>query len=204
MKKCWRRLNNMYTLLLDSSNTSLAVGLAKDNVLLETIIYEAWQEQSEHMIPEIDKLLTKYQVKNEEILDVMVGIGPGSYTGVRIALTIAKTIAVVLNVPVYPVSSLKILKSGNKPSICVINARSNRSYIGVFEGEKTLVNDQIMTNDEVKQYIAEHPNYVVCGASSYLGIEGYISNVLEEMLSLKNSITPMEDSLGLKPVYLKD
>ena len=194
----------MYTLLLDSSNTSLAVGLAKDNVLLETIIYEAWQEQSEHMIPEIDKLLTKYQVKNEEILDVMVGIGPGSYTGVRIALTIAKTIAVVLNVPVYPVSSLKILKSGNKPSICVINARSNRSYIGVFEGEKTLVNDQIMTNDEVKQYIAEHPNYVVCGASSYLGIEGYISNVLEEMLSLKNSITPMEDSLGLKPVYLKD
>ena len=204
MKKYWRRLNNMYTLLLDSSNTSLAVGLAKDNVLLETIIYEAWQEQSEHMIPEIDKLLTKYQVKNEEILDVMVGIGPGSYTGVRIALTIAKTIAVALNVPVYPVSSLKILKSGNKPSICVINARSNRSYIGVFEGEKTLVSDQIMTNDEVKQYIAEHPDYVVCGASSYLGIKGYISNVLEEMLSLKNFITPMKDSLWLKPVYLKD
>ena len=204
MKKYWRRLNNMYTLLLDSSNTSLAVGLAKDNVLLETIIYEAWQEQSEHMIPEIDKLLTKYQVKNEEILDVMVGIGPGSYTGVRIALTIAKTIAVALNVPVYLVSSLKILKFGNKPSICVINARSNRSYIGVFEGEKTLVSDQIMTNDEVKQYIAEHLDYVVCGASSYLGIEGYISNVLEEMLSLKNSIVPMKDSLGLKPVYLKD
>ena len=194
----------MYTLLLDSSNTSLAVGLAKDNVLLETIIYEAWQEQSEHMIPEIDKLLTKYQVKNEEIKDVMVGIGPGSYTGVRIALTIAKTIAVALNIPVYPVSSLIILKNGNKPSICVINARSNRSYIGVYQAEQALVDDCIMTNDEVKSYINEHPDYIVCGASSYLGIEGYISNVLEEMLSLKESTSPMENSLGLKPVYLKD
>jgi len=194
----------MYTLLLDSSNTSLAVGLAKDNVLLETIIYEAWQEQSEHMIPEIDKLLTKYQVKNEEIKDVMVGIGPGSYTGVRIALTIAKTIAVALNIPVYPVSSLKILKNGNKPSICVINARSNRSYIGVYQADQTLVDDCIMTNDEVKSYINEHPDYIVCGSSSYLGLEGYISNVLEEMLSLKESTSPMENSLGLKPVYLKD
>ena len=194
----------MYTLLLDSSNTSLAVGLAKDNVLLETIIYEAWQEQSEHMIPEIDKLLSKYQVKNEEIKDVMVGIGPGSYTGVRIALTIAKTIAVALNIPVYPVSSLKILKNGNKPSICVINARSNRSYIGVYQADQTLVDDCIMTNDEVKSYINEHPDYIVCGSSSYLGLEGYISNVLEEMLSLKESTSPMENSLGLKPVYLKD
>ena len=49
----------MFSILLDSSNTSLTVGLAKDDILLESISYEAWQTQSEHMIPELDKLLDK-------------------------------------------------------------------------------------------------------------------------------------------------
>ena len=47
----------MFTILLDSSNTSLSVGLAKDNEMLESVSYEAWQSQSEHMIPELNKLL---------------------------------------------------------------------------------------------------------------------------------------------------
>ena len=194
----------MATLLLDSSNTSLSVGIESNGKLLGSTSYEAWQAQSEHMIPEIDKLMDEYGVSRKDITGVVTSIGPGSYTGVRISLTIAKVVALALDVPIYPVSSLRVLKDGEIPSICLINARSGRSYFGVYQGEKVVVDDCIKTNDEVKQYIAEHPDYVVCGASSYLGIEGYISNVLEEMLSLKNSTSPLKDSLGLKPVYLKD
>ena len=90
----------MYSILLDSSNTSLTVGIAKDNVLLDYTSYEAWQSQSEHMIPELDALLNKYGVDKSEIDDVVVAIGPGSYTGVRIAITIAKTIAAALGVKI--------------------------------------------------------------------------------------------------------
>ena len=129
----------MYTILLDSSNTSLTVGLAKDNVLLEETSYEAWQSQSEHMIPELDNLLNKYHVTNNEIEDLMVAIGPGSYTGVRIAITIAKTIATALNVKVYALSSLRCQKDSKNPSICVINARRGRSYFGVYDNEKIIV-----------------------------------------------------------------
>ena len=42
----------MAKLLLDSSNTSLSVGLEKDGLLIDHISYEAWQSQSEHMVPE--------------------------------------------------------------------------------------------------------------------------------------------------------
>ena len=52
----------MIDLLLDSSNVDLSVGLAKDNKVIDFISYEAWQCQSEYMIQEIDKLLTKYNV----------------------------------------------------------------------------------------------------------------------------------------------
>ena len=194
----------MFSFLLDSSNTSLTVGLAKDDVLLESISYEAWQTQSEHMIPELDKLLNKYNVQRNEISDIVVAIGPGSYTGVRIAITIAKTIAAVLPVKLYAVSSLRCQKDGKNPSICVINARSGRSYFGVYEDDKVLVEDMILTNDKVQEYIAKHPDYVVCGNASYLGINGKEPDIAKELLTIKKVISPVADPLAVKPVYMKD
>ena len=60
-----------YILLLDSSNTSLTVALASNKVI-ESISYEAWQSQSEHMIPEINNLLEKYNVDRNDIDGVAV------------------------------------------------------------------------------------------------------------------------------------
>ena len=193
----------MYTVLLDSSNTNLSVGLARDNLLLESISYEAWQQQSEYMIPELNKLLEKYEVNREEVSAVMVAKGPGSYTGVRIAITIAKTMAVALGCKLYAVSSLRVQKDGKNPSICLINARSGRSYIGIYEGNETLLADQIMKNDEVLKYIAEHPSYSVCGDVKYLGLEVKETNNVSEMLSLKDALDDV-NPLSLKPVYMKD
>ena len=194
----------MFTILLDSSNTSLTVGLAKDNQMLESVSYEAWQSQSEHMIPELNTLLDKYGVSRDEIKEVVVAIGPGSYTGVRIAITIAKTIASVIDCKVYTISSLRCQKDRKNPSICVINARSGRSYVGVFEDEKILLEDCIMTNDKVMEYINSHPNYVICGNAKYLGIDGQEPDIARELLSLKEVVEPVSDPLAIKPVYMKD
>ena len=193
----------MVTILLDSSNTNLSVGIAKDNIFLDYISYEAWQRQSEYMIVELNKLLEKHNIKKEDITDVMVAKGPGSYTGVRIAITIAKTIAVALNAKLYAVSSLRVEKNGDIPSICLINARSNRSYAGVYQGQEILLNDCIMKNDEVMKYITDHPDYSVCGDTKYLNIEGIESNTMKEMLDLKDSLESI-NPLSLKPVYMKD
>ena len=193
----------MYTVLLDSSNTNLSVGLANDNLLLESISYEAWQQQSEYMIPELNKLLEKYDVKREEIDSVIVAKGPGSYTGVRIAITIAKTIAVALGSKLYAVSSLRAQKDGKNPSICLINARSGRSYIGVYQGSETLLEDQIMKNDEVLKYVADHPSYSICGDTKYLSLVSIDTNNILEMLSLKECLESV-NPLSLKPVYMKD
>ena len=194
----------MFIILLDSSNTSLTVGLANESGVLASTSYEAWQSQSEHMIPELDNLLNKYQVSYKDISDVVVAIGPGSYTGVRIAITIAKTIAVATGAKLYGVSSLRCLKDGNNPSICVINARSGRSYFGVFEDEKIIVEDQILTNDKVLEYIYNHKDCSLCGNMDYLGLSGKEPQIAKELFSLMKCTSPVEDSLALKPVYMKD
>ena len=193
----------MITVLLDSSNTNLSVGIAKDNLLLEYISYEAWQRQSEYMIVELNKLLEKHNIQKEDIKEVIVAKGPGSYTGVRIAITIARTIAVALDAKLYAVSSLRVQKDGVRPSICLINARSGRSYVGVYEDQKILLDDCIMKNDEVINYIKDHPDYSVCGETKYLNIEGVMVNNLQEMLNLKDSLESI-NPLSLKPVYMKD
>ena len=194
----------MITIFLDSSNRDMSVGIADENKLIEVISYEAWQSQSEVMVPELDKLLSKHDVARNDIKDIFVANGPGSYTGVRIAVTIAKTISTCLNVNIYPVSSLQILKDDDKPSICLINARSKRSYIGVYQNEKCLLEDQIMTNDEVLDYISKHHEYSICGDTAYLGVEGIRSNVIEQMFSLRKVLKPVQNPLGLTPVYMKD
>lgn len=194
----------MITLLLDSSNIDLAVGIANEDKLIDSTIYEAWQVQSEYMVKEIDLLFKKYEISRNDIKDIMVSIGPGSYTGVRIALTIAKVMALALNISIYAVSSLHVLKNGDLPSICLMNARSGRSYIGVYQGNNCIIKDQVMKNDEVLNYISSHPGYAICGDVSYLSLEGYKSNVINEMLSLKSSAAKYENILDIKPVYLKD
>lgn len=193
-----------YLVLLDSSNTSLSVGIAKEDVLIDSVSYEAWQEQSEHMIPELNCLLDKHGINREEISGVIVSNGPGSYTGVRIAITIAKVLATALKCALFEVSSLRVLKCGNKPSICLINARSGRSYIGVYEGEKVILADQIMSNEDVLKYIAANKTYVVCGNTAYLGVEGYQSNLCEEMISLRKVLKPAENPMAVSPIYMRD
>ena len=193
----------MMTILLDSSNTNLSVGIARDNLLLDYVSYEAWQRQSEYMIVELNKLLEKHGVNRVEINEVIVAKGPGSYTGVRIAITIAKTIAMALDAKLYAVSSLRVQKDCKKPSICLINARSGRSYVGVYEDQKIIMNDCIMKNDDLLKYINDHPDYSVCGDTKYLAIDGKELNNLQAMLDLKDSLESI-NPLALKPLYMKD
>ena len=194
----------MATLLLDSSNTSLSVGFENNGLLIGFTSYEAWQQQSEFMVPEIDKLMKKLGIKREDIEKIVCSIGPGSYTGVRIALTIAKTISLALSIPIYPVSSLRVLKDNDKPSICVINARSNRSYFGVYKGEEIIEPDTIKTNDEVKEYIKNYPEYSICGDAKYLGYKKKDTNICLQMVSLLPYLKKAENDLSVKPVYMKD
>ena len=194
----------MATLLLDSSNTCLSVGFENNGLLIGFTSYEAWQVQSEHMVPEIDNLMKKLGLSREDITKIITSIGPGSYTGVRIALTIAKVASLATGAPIYPVSSLRVLKDNDKPSICLINARSNRSYFGVYEGNKIIVSDTIKTNDEVKEYISLHPEYSICGDSRYLGFKNNDTNICKQMVTLLPYLQKAENDLSVKPVYLKD
>lgn len=193
----------MYQLLLDSSNVFLSVGIAKDGKVIDKVYYEAWQRQSEMMVTEVDNILTRNKIAKEELDAVVVGIGPGSYTGVRIGVTIAKTIAYALKIKIYAKSSLSLLKHAEKPTICLFNARSGRSYFAVYEGHKVIEKDCVKTNEEVLAYIKDHPDYLVNGDTYQISLESGEFDILANLADF-NKNEEVKNVFTLNPVYLKE
>ncbi len=194
----------MVGILIDSSNASLVLGISKDKKIIASVDEPAWQRQSEILVDLLAKLLRENNIKREEISYVVACKGPGSYTGVRIALTVAKVMAFALNVPLYLLSSLEALKDPNAISICVSNARSKRSYVGIYKGEETLLADTIWTNEELLSYLQSHLEMKLCGETDYLGIISEKPNILRNLNEGNREKNLQKDVLSAKPVYLKD
>ena len=78
-------------LYIDTCNKEMCVGLSKGDELVYSVQYDAFKRQSEVAALEIDKCLKSCNVLPSQLTKIVVTNGPGSYTGVRIPLTIAKT-----------------------------------------------------------------------------------------------------------------
>lgn len=101
-----------YVLAFDTANEVIAIGVgALDRAsrtvdVVASVEIEARRASNTQLLPRIDETLAAYGVAREDIACVVVGRGPGSFTGVRIAMATAKGVASALEVPLIGVSSL--------------------------------------------------------------------------------------------------
>ena len=156
------------------------------------------------MVTEIEKILKRNNLSKDNINEIVVGIGPGSYTGVRVSLTIAKIMGLMLKIKVYAVSSLEAQKIKDVPTISLMNARNNRSYFGVYLNNNVIVKDTIYETKDVLDYISKHKDYAICGDVKYLGLESSSFDLASSLLSSKREENLVKDILSLKPTYLKE
>ncbi|MCS4486970.1 tRNA (adenosine(37)-N6)-threonylcarbamoyltransferase complex dimerization subunit type 1 TsaB [Staphylococcus americanisciuri] len=127
----------MYSLLIDSSNQPLSVALMKADQVVSTYTTAVKQNHSVQLMPQIASLLESAKITPQDLTDIIVAQGPGSYTGLRIGVTTAKTLAYTLSANLYGVSSLKALAATLPNSECIlvpiINARRDHVYAGVYQ-----------------------------------------------------------------------
>ncbi|MFS0691044.1 tRNA (adenosine(37)-N6)-threonylcarbamoyltransferase complex dimerization subunit type 1 TsaB [Sporosarcina sp. 179-K 8C2 HS] len=127
----------MIWLGIDTANTPLSVAIVKDGAVLAEVNSSMAVNHSLRAMPVIEELFATVKLQPKDIDAIAVSEGPGSYTGVRIGVTIAKTLAWTLKKPLFGVSSLKVL-AANAPYfyglICpLVDARRNNVYAGVYE-----------------------------------------------------------------------
>lgn len=103
-------------LVFDSSRPSVCVGLLSDSGewILEKMIDEGVYQQSKVLFQMIKDLLAEHEVTSSEIQSIGVGIGPGSYTGLRVGLTLAKIWSFSKEIPLYSFSSDRLYSSDDK------------------------------------------------------------------------------------------
>lgn len=99
-------------LAFDTSTSSLAVAVMEGGSLLAEHHLHAERNHSAVLISAIQEALDKAGIHKSMLDGIAVGVGPGSYTGARIAVTTAKTLAWALKLPVYGISSLEALALG--------------------------------------------------------------------------------------------
>lgn len=193
----------MICLALDTSEKNLSIGLDIDGKV-ETLTEPAFLRQSEILVERIDELLKKHKLEATAINRIIVTVGPGSYTGVRIALTVAKVMALASGAELYLASSLEALCPVEGSYLCLDNARGKRSYLGVYVNGECQVKDCIKDNSEVLEYIKDHPELTPIGDLAYLGLQSPEYDVAKNLLSRIDEKHLCAEPLGARPVYLKD
>ncbi|WP_300408145.1 tRNA (adenosine(37)-N6)-threonylcarbamoyltransferase complex dimerization subunit type 1 TsaB [Lagierella sp.] len=178
---------------------------------------------SETLVPMIEELLNKLGLSPEEVDYYAVGKGPGSFTGLRIGMTVAKTLAMVFDKNIIGVSTLEAIAKGTfteKKIIPLIDARGGRVYYGVYQWiDKDLrqleKEDLIYFEDLLIDLDKKNEEYIFVGdvdsfkeeifEKGYRYIENMSTNIASNICKIaydKRDIAT-KDYLDLKPEYIR-
>ena len=145
----------MIWLGIDTSNAPLSVALVEDGKVLAEVVQNIKLTHSVGAMPAVEELFNKTKLKPNMVDAIAVAEGPGSYTGVRIGVTIAKTLAWTLKKPLVGISSLKVLAANGQyfeGYICpLFDARRQNVFSAVYEGKSmnTITADMHTSIDEL-------------------------------------------------------
>lgn len=190
----------MISLCMDSAYKNLVLGLYKDGQLIDGVSKEAFKKQSETIFVELNQLLERNAVDYKDIDQVIITDGPGSYTGIRIAMTIAKVLCTQMHKELCCISTMQ-LYAGNETGNVILDARSKRAYVAHVENGQVQGKTEILTLDEIPVFLEAHPG-TLFGDGYLVDQEAEPSNFLENFISVP--YRKIENIHALVPQYLKE
>lgn len=193
----------MLVLGIDTAFYYLNLTLIKDDLVIASHHEKCFRNQAELLVPNIEKLLKKVDLTCQEIDAMVISKGPGSYTGIRIAMSFAKVFCSVKNIPLYTLSTL-LLYSGLKPTLTLIDARASRCFFSIYNQGRVIVEDCIIENSEALKMRTKHLEYHIYGDGHLIGEPDDFPCISENFLLLKDYWQIIENIHLLKPEYLKE
>jgi tRNA threonylcarbamoyladenosine biosynthesis protein TsaB len=140
----------MKALAIDTTNNVLGIAIVDEEKVIGEYITNLKKNHSVRAMPAIERLMSDCDLSPKQLDKIVVATGPGSYTGVRIGVSIAKTMAWSLQIPIVGVSSLEVLAANgrffNRYISPIFDARRGQVYTGLYqymyEGLVTIEEDQ--------------------------------------------------------------
>lgn len=190
-------------LLIDSSTYDLFLGLYENGVV-DTMVKTAKNNHSETLVDALSVFLEKNKITVDAIDEILVGRGPGSYTGVRISGTVAKVLALIKDKPLYSFSTLDLLLASKIHEtgffLARIVAKKNHSYYkgaSIKDGVITFTTPDTFGPDEQLQQFSEYT--MIDGSTDALNhAKEIVSTIIEGKWYQK------EDVFAYVPNYLRN
>ena len=194
----------MKTLVIDTCTNRIIVALA-DNSTIFSFCNEIIENQMSNVIMEkVEKCFQEANMKPTDVERVLVAVGPGSYTGIRIGVTIAKTCAWALKKEIIPISSLEVMVSGyNEEKLLVpyIDARRNACFGAIYDNRlNQVLKDQYISMDDLKNEL-EDKEYIFVSDDKLVESNKPKIDIIK--LINKHSNDKSVNPHSLNPVYLK-
>lgn len=133
----------MKVLFIDTATSFLRVALVSDDKLVYFYNNDEGHDMSSMIMPVLDMAFKEAGFKPSDLDKIMAVNGPGSFTGIRVGLTVAKTMAWALKIPVISISSLEVISSGfgSDYNTSLINARRGYAYVGSYDDNLNVISD---------------------------------------------------------------
>lgn len=198
----------MRYLYIDTSSSYLYTAIVENGKLLSEIKEDFGQSLSEVALPKIASMFEKTNLEAKDINKIIVVDGPGSFTGIRIGITIAKVYAWSLNIPITTITSLEAMSLSSeeeKIHVPMINARRGYVYTAIYDKDyNELLKPQHIKLEELQEKLETMDEYEYISNDKFDGINNikeYNPN-LEKVVNYfkdKDSVNPH----AVNPEYLK-
>lgn len=145
----------MKVLAFDTSSKALSLAILEDKQVLAETTINIKKNHSITLMPAIDFLMASLDWTPKDLDRIVVAEGPGSYTGLRIAVATAKTLAHTLNIELVGMSSLLALVPYQQEGLFVplMDARRNNVYAGFYENAKPVMPEAHLPFEQVIELI---------------------------------------------------
>ena len=184
----------MTVLAIDTSTNVMGVALMKEKQIIGEVITFINKNHSVRLMPAIEQLMKECNVKPNELTKIAVAQGPGSYTGVRIGVTVAKTLAYTLNIPLVGVSSLKLLAANGRyfnGLVCpLFDARRTQLYTGLYDVKngqvETVIDDCNILREQWAEQLKTYDQPILFVGNDVSLHEEYLKEALGDLAVFTN------------------
>lgn len=195
----------MISLFLNTSSRYLNIAILKDNKVINEKNLELEKDLSALALFEIEKLFKETQLKPNDIDEIYCVDGPGSFTGLRVGITIAKVYAWSLNKKLYKVSSLYTMATSinNDYIIPLIDARRGYVFAGIYDKDyNQVLKDQYISLENLKNIVEN-----LEGKYTYVTLDDFDFQTQKYIPNLNNTFKYIKkeevDPYTFIPNYLK-
>jgi tRNA threonylcarbamoyladenosine biosynthesis protein TsaB len=161
----------MTILAIDTSSVYLSLAVMKNGKVVGRFHRKALMAHSRLLVPTIDKILKKARLRPEKIDYFAISIGPGSFTGLRIGVTVVKGMAYCMKKKIVTVPTLDVIAHNAKSFkgvICpVLDARKNKVYACIYRSDGKIVKKisryLLLPVDELKKKLQRYDKIALLG-----------------------------------------